>query len=97
MTSERTVKVDSFIYKTNAKLTLCALLDGPKHSAELARNVNMTQQAMSRLLKMAWILDLVTYRKEKNRRINRLTEYGRGIAEQLAKAQEKASKPEQES
>ena len=76
-------------------MTLTALLDGPQHSAELARKVNMTQQAMSRLLKMAWVLDLVAYRKEKNKRVNWLTDYGRGIAEQLAKAQEKAA-PKQE-
>ena len=95
MTSEKAAKVDAFLYRTKAKLTLTALLDGPKHNAELARKVNMTQQAVSRLLKMAWVLDLITYHRERGRRVNELTDYGRGIAEQLAKAQEKAApKPE---
>ena len=94
MSSEKAEKVDAFLYRTKAKLTLTALLDGPQHSADLAREVNMTQQAMSRLLQKAWYLDLIAFRKEKNRRINWLTDYGRGIAEQLAKAQEKATKPE---
>jgi len=92
MTTEKVAKVDAFLYKTKAKLMLTALLDGPQHNAELARRVNMTQQAMSRLLKMAWVLDLITYHRERARAL--LTEYGRGIAEQLAKAQEKATKPE---
>ena len=84
--TKKLVKVDTFLYKTKAKMTLIALLDGPQHSAELARRVDMTQQAMSRLLQKAWYLDLVTFRRERGRRINMLTEYGRGIAEKLKQA-----------
>ena len=91
MTEKKTAEVDRFIYKVKAKMTLIALLDGPLHSAELAKRVGMTQQGISRLLMVSDLLKLTTYKKVRGKRINRLTAYGRGIAEQLVKAQEKAT------
>lgn len=86
-------KVDVFIYKVKPKLVLIALLDGPCHNAELARRVNMSQQGMSRLLVLAEALDLIESRKVGGIKTNRLTDYGRGIAEDLKSAQEKAALP----
>ena len=95
MKPKKPPKVDVFIYKIKPKMTLIALLDGPLQSAKLAKKVNMTPQGLSRLLMVAEILDLISYETVRGRRINRLTNYGRGIAENLAKGQEKAArKPE---